>query len=207
MSPYWRPPVPTRALMATAAGVLALVLGGCGAGNDTNAATDVIDQGYQSGDGSTTTWPADSRGEPVEISGTDFAGNPVDIADWRGDVVVLNTWYAACPPCRKEAPDLVAIAADYTDRGVHLLGINGVDDAGAAQAFERTFQVNYPSIADTNGQAIAALQGAVPVQAVPTTVVLDHEGRVAARILGLADPTTLRAMVDDVLTEQESARS
>ena len=157
--------------------------------------------GYVSGDRSVTTWDPADRSEPVELAGTDFAGAAVDVADWRGDVVVLNTWYAACPPCRAEAPDLVALAADYGDDGVHLLGINSTDDPGAAQAFERTFALGYPSVHDVDGAAIAALQGVVPVQAVPTTVRLDRAGRVAARVLGLADATTLRALVDDLLAE------
>src|SRR5665648_944171 len=157
--------------------------------------------GYVSGDRSVTTWdPADRTG-PVEIAGTDFAGNPVDLADWRGDVVVLNTWYAACPPCRAEAPDLVALAADYAEDGVHLLGINSTDAPGAAQAFERTFEIPYPSVHDADGAAVAALQGVVPVQAVPTTVLLDRDGMVAARILGRVDPSTLRSLVDDLLDE------
>lgn len=157
--------------------------------------------GDVSGDRSVTTWdPADRTG-PVEIVGTDFAGNPVDLADWRGDVVVLNTWYAACPPCRAEAPDLVALAADYAADGVHLLGINSTDAAGAAQAFERTFEIPYPSVHDADGAAVAALQGVVPVQAVPTTVLLDRDGMVAARILGRVDPSTLRSLVDELLDE------
>ena len=194
-------------LAAAVAAALVLVAG-CGAGGgagggarDVAGVADVVGQGYQSGDGSTKTWPVADRGEPVELAGTDFAGVAIDVADWRGDVVVLNTWYAACPPCRKEAPDLVSLATDYAADGVHLLGLNGTDDVGAAQAFERTFAVPYPSIADTDGAAIAALQGAVPVQAVPTTVVLDREGRVSARILGLASSSTLRALVDDALAE------
>ena len=162
---------------------------------------DGAETGYVSGDLSVTTWePADRTG-PVEIAGTDFAGDAVAVADWRGDVVVLNTWYAACPPCRAEAPDLVALAEDYADDGVHLLGINSTDDAGAAQAFERTFAVPYPSVHDADGAAVAALQGVVPVQAVPTTVVLDRDGLVAARILGVADASTLRTLVDEVLGE------
>lgn len=162
---------------------------------------DGEETGYVSGDRSLTTWEVGDRTGPVELSGTDYAGNAVDVADWRGDVVVLNTWYAGCPPCRAEAPDLVALATDYGDSGVHLLGINSTDDAGAAQAFERTFEIPYPSVHDADGAAVAALQGVVPVQAVPTTVVLDGEGRVAARILGVIDPTTVRAVVDDLLDE------
>ena len=194
--------VPAAALVV--AGLLALT--GCSAAQTGDGRTETGEQaGYVSGDGSARTWSPDDRGEPVALAGTDFAGAPVDVAQWRGDVVVLNTWYAACPPCRAEAPDLVALATDYADRGVHLLGINGTDDAGAAQAFERTFSVPYPSLADTDGQAIAALQGSVPLQAVPTTVVLDREGRVAARVLGLAEGSTLRAMVDDLLAESAPA--
>ena len=161
--------------------------------------------GYVSGDRSLTTWDAGDRKGPVEIAGTDYAGADVDVADWRGDVVVLNTWYAQCPPCRAEAPDLVALAEDYADRGVHLLGINSTDDAGAAQAFERTFALPYPSLHDADGSAVAALQGVVPVQAVPTTVVVDAEGMVAARVLGVVDPSTLRSVVDDLLAERDAS--
>jgi peroxiredoxin len=194
-----------RRLAALAVGVLVVLAGCSGAHADTRGPADVAGQGYQSGDGTTKTWPVADRRSPVSLTGTDFAGAPVDIARWRGDVVVLNTWYAACPPCRKEAPDFTALANDYAAKGVHLLGINGVDDAGAAQAFERTFAVPYPSVADTDGSAIASLQGAVPVQAVPTTVVLDRLGRVAARIIGLADRSTLRSLVDAALAEPEPA--
>jgi peroxiredoxin len=158
--------------------------------------------GFVSGDRSVTTWDVGDRTGPVEIDGTDFAGDPVDTADWAGDVVVLNTWYAGCPPCRAEAPDLAGIAADYADDGVHVLGINSTDDAGAAQAFERTFDLPYPSVHDADGAAVAALQGVVPVQAVPTTVVLDREGNVAARVLGVIDATTVRALLDDLLDDR-----
>ncbi|GIG36034.1 TlpA family protein disulfide reductase [Cellulomonas pakistanensis] len=183
----------------------ALALAACSGGGTTTADTDVADQGYVSGDGSFTQWAADDRKGPVEVAGTDYEGEAVDVADWRGDVVVLNTWYAQCPPCREEAPDLVDIANEYADAGVHLLGINGVDDAGAAVPFQETFDVPYPSIDDRDKHAIAALQGIVPIQATPTTVVLDREGKVAARIVGLAEGSTLRALVDEVLAEDGAA--
>lgn len=178
-----------------------LALGACTSGGGASGDADVADQGYVSGDGSFTQWAAADRQGPVEVAGTDYAGEAVDVADWRGDVVVLNTWYAACPPCREEAPDLVDIANEYADAGVHLLGINGVDDAGAAEPFQTGFDVPYPSIDDRDKHAIAALQGIVPIQATPTTVVLDRDGKVAARIVGLAEGSTLRALVDEVLAE------
>jgi peroxiredoxin len=200
--------MPAGSRRRAAAAVLSagLALGGCSAASTGDGRTASGEQaGYVSGDGSTRTWAPDDRGDPVELAGTDFTGAAVDVAAWRGDVVVLNTWYAACPPCRAEAPDLVALATDYADDGVRLLGVNGTDDAGAAQAFERTFAVPYASLADTDGSAVAALQAYVPLQAVPTTVVLDREGRVAGRVLGLAEGSTLRAMVDDLLAEPAPA--
>jgi peroxiredoxin len=163
------------------------------------------DTGYRSQDGATTTWAAGDRTGPVELSGTDVDGAAQDVAAWRGDVVLVNTWYAACPPCRAEAPDLGALATDYAGAGLHLLGVNSTDAAGTAVAFARQFDVPYPSIVDTDGSAIAALQGVVPVNAVPTTVLLDRQGRVAARILGRVDPSTLRTIVDDLLAEPGAA--
>ncbi|ROS76686.1 TlpA disulfide reductase family protein [Cellulomonas sp. PhB143] len=194
----------SRARGAAVLGLLGagLLLAGCtqDSGVTGGGGSDVVGQGYVSGDGSVRTWEPDDRSDPVELSGTDFDGDPVDVADHRGQVVVLNTWYASCAPCRAEAPTLVALAKDRGD-DVQVIGINGVDDAGAAQAFERTFAVPYPSIADTDGSAVATLQGTVPLQAVPTSVVLDQDGRVAARVIGEAEASTLDSLVDDVLAE------
>lgn len=180
---------------------LGLVLSACSQESGATSPDDVVGQGYVSGDGSVKTWEVSDRDEPVVLTGTDFEGGAVDTSQWLGDVVVINTWYAACAPCRAEAPDLVALANDRGPQGVHLLGINSTDDAGAALAFERTFEVPYPSIEDTRGEAIATLEGSVPLQAVPTTVVLDREGRVAARVIGRAEGSTLGAIVDDLLAE------
>lgn len=194
----------TRAAVVPLAAVVSLAatatLAACS--SDAGGWTDDGKQtGYVSADHTVTQWAPDDRGDAVALSGTDFSGAAVDVADWRGDVVVLNTWYASCPPCRAEAPDLVSVAGEYADKGVHVLGINTRDDAGAAQAFERTFAVTYPSIEGRDGTAVAALQGVVAVQAVPTTVVLDRTGRVAARILGALDAPTLRGLLDDALAE------
>ncbi|MFH5821996.1 TlpA family protein disulfide reductase [Georgenia sp. AZ-5] len=190
------------ALAAVGAGALALSLAACAPGGTGQAAGASADVGYVAGDGSFATWEPEERGDAVELAGTTYAGETVDLAHWRGDVVVLNFWYAACPPCRAEAPDLKALHDDYADRGVRLLGVNPRDDAGAAQAFERTFEVPYPSLHDEGARAVAAMEGVVPLQAMPSTVVLDQQGRVAARILGQLDPDILRGLVDDTLAEE-----
>ena len=190
--------------MRTGLSVLAvaalLVLGGC-AQDSGNGPVQVVDQGYQSGDGSITTFALGDRTEPVALDGVDYEDNPVDTTQFYGDVVVLNTWYAACPPCRAEAPDLVALEELFTPEGVHFLGINRTDAPGAAQAFEREYGVTWASINDSSGSAVASLAGVVPIKAVPTTVVLDRSGRVAARVLGQIDKSTLKALIGDVLAE------
>jgi thiol-disulfide isomerase/thioredoxin len=164
-----------------------------------SGAGDVVGQGYVSGDGSVQTYDVGDRKGPVAIEGTDFEGQGVDTTQWAGDVIVVNTWYAACAPCRAEAPDLVDLAGSKDD--VRFLGINTEDDAGAAQAFQRTFEVPYPSVEDRSGAVIAGLSGVVPLQAVPSTVVLDQEGYVAARVIGQVEGSTLEALIDDVLAE------
>ena len=179
--------------------VIGLVAALAGCAPEESGAGDVVGQGYVSGDGSVQTYDVGDRKGPVAIEGTDFEGEDVDTADWAGDVVVVNTWYASCAPCRAEAPDLVDLAS--SKEGVQFLGINTEDEAGAAQAFQRTFEVPYPSVEDRSGAVIAGLAGVVPLQAVPTTVILDQEGYVAARVVGQAEVAALEALIDDVLAE------
>jgi peroxiredoxin len=192
----------TARLKGAAAAVLAavLALSACSTAPGLEKQARAGDnKNYVAGDGSVVEVAASDRGEPVDVTGTSAEGKPVDLAKWRGDVVVLNVWYAACGPCRAEAPDLRDIAKEYAPHGVKFVGVNSRDDAKTAQAFQRRFEIPYPSIIDSDGAAIVALRGQVSPQAVPTTLVIDSEGRVAARILGLADPSVLRSLVDDAL--------
>lgn len=159
-------------------------------------------KGYVGADGVYAELAPRERGEPVEVSGTTAEGELLDLADLRGEVVVLNLWYAACGPCRVEAPDLVEVATETDADGVRFVGINTRDDAAGALAFQETFDVPYPTIVDEQGAAVLALRGQLVPNAVPTTLVLDREGRVAARISGRADGSVLRTLVQDVVEEQ-----
>ena len=154
---------------------------------------------YIAGDGSVTEYAADQRGEPVRLKGTLFDGTTVSSSEFEGDVVVLNFWYAACAPCRKEAPDLVELHDQFESEGARFYGVNIRDEANTAEAFERSFGIPYPSFQDKDGGILLAMTQFVPPSAVPTTLVLDREGRVAARILGLADKGTLKALITDAL--------
>lgn len=161
-------------------------------------------QGYISGDGAYTLFAPEERAAPIEFEGEIETGETVSSDDYRGDVLVVNFWYAGCPPCRLEAPDLEALAQQFADEGVSFLGVNIYDQAPTALSFAKEFGVTYPSILDVNdGRVRLAFAGQVAPTAVPTTLVLDREGRVAARIAGLvSEPSVLRSMIADTLAEE-----
>lgn len=144
-----------------------------------------------------TEYPPAERGEPVALRGTDLSGSPVDVGALRGGPVVLNVWGSWCAPCRTEAPVLDAVSEQYADRGVRFVGINVKDNASAARAFERRFGIGYPSLDDQTGRATLALNDYLPASVVPATLVLDPRGRVAGRILGAVEESTLRALLDE----------
>lgn len=189
-----------RDLLGVAGGAsAALLLAACG--TDTGDRYASGDSRYVSGDGVATEIPPTDRSEPLEFSGTSYDDEQISAADRRGEVLVLNVWYASCPPCRKEAPDLQEIHEEYAEQGVSFLGINVRDAAGPAQAFEESYGITYPSLPDPDAEIMYSLRGQVAPNAVPSTLVIDREGRVAARISGAADPSVLRAMIDVVMAE------
>lgn len=148
-----------------------------------------------------TAYPVGDRSAPVVVTGDSLTGEVLSTEDLRGDVVVLNVWGSWCAPCREEAPVLAATSQRLADRGVSFLGINVRDNTAAALAFEKRFGIDYPSIADVDGQALLSLNQFVPANAVPVTLVLDRQGRVAARIIGVLTATSLASALDPVIDE------
>ena len=183
----------------------ALLLGASGCTSDPNsvaAQAKAGDQkGYVSGDGAVESIPAAKRGAPVELTGELLDGTKWDIASTRGKVLVLNVWGSWCAPCVAEAPDLqktwAGIQADQVP--AQFLGIDFREDPARGAAFATKAGITYPSLSDESGVTILALQGKAPT--VPTTLVLDPEGRIAARVNGPATASTLRGLVDDVVAE------
>lgn len=157
---------------------------------------------YIAGDGTVTEIALDNRGEAISFSGTTETGETVSSKDFLGETVVVNFWYAGCAPCRAEAPVLEAVYKEEQPSGVSFLGVNVRDQAATAITFNKTFGVTYPSIIDQDGQAQLAFSSNVPPNAVPTTLVLDKQGRVAARILGqVKDASILKTIIEDVNKE------
>ncbi|MHA7303822.1 TlpA family protein disulfide reductase [Arthrobacter sp. TMN-49] len=91
---------------------------------------------------------------------------------------------------------------DFAGAGVTFSGVNIRDEKGTAMAFERNFKLSHPSIADKDGGVLLALAALVAPTSVPTTLVLDKQGRVAARIVGVAQKGTLKDLVTSALAEE-----
>ncbi len=149
-----------------------------------------------------TTIPADERGDPIDLAGPKVGGGTLDVGAHRGKVVLLNVWGSWCAPCRKEAVDLEAAWQELKGKPVQFFGINTRDDAaGAAEAFERRFGVTYPSFRDPDGSLQLVFRKTLPPKAIPSTLILDRQGRVAARVIGATTRITFRDLISDILAE------
>lgn len=195
-------PISRRSLLAASGAALAFALTACAAKDPLAQQANAGDnKNYIAGDGSVTEFAAKDRKSAVKFSGKLFDGSTVDSAAVAGKVTVLNFWYAACAPCRLEAPDLQALNKELAPKGAVFYGVNIRDEAATADAFSRTFGLTYPSFYDKDGAVLLALTEYVPPAAVPTTLVLDKAGRVSARILGVADKGTLKTLITSALAE------
>lgn len=164
-------------------------------------------QGFISGDGSTVVLDPSDRDDAPDVSGPTLQGDDLALADLSGEVVVLNVWGSWCAPCRAEAETLQELSDEFANQGVQFVGINTRDDEAKAAAFERTFGITYPSWVDPDGQMQLAFRDSLPPTSIPSTLVIDREGRVAARVLGPTSYLQLKGLVEDVAAEREPADS
>jgi thiol-disulfide isomerase/thioredoxin len=192
----------TRLIVAASIAASLALLSGC-VSNDP-LAVDANNENFTSADGTVTEVAPANRGEALSFESSDMTdGSTVSAEDYRGSVLVVNFWYASCPPCRAEAPDLAELATVYADQGVRFLGVNVYDNASGAQSFEKTFDIPYPSALDADtGELRLAFAGDLPPSGIPTTFIVDRDGRVAARLLGyIYDRSMFEDMLDRVVAE------
>jgi thiol-disulfide isomerase/thioredoxin len=189
------------AAVATGAAVAILALAGCSAGAIGQNTPLSSGQNFVSGSGTTVYHPG-SRPLAPDVSGRTLTGTRLRLDSFRGSVLVLNFWGSWCAPCRAEAPDLAALANRLGSRGVRFLGIDIQDDPTNAEAFMHTFQIPYPSLNDPGDEIALAFRDTVPAAAIPTTLVIDRTGHIAARVIGSVSYAGLKTLVGQVLAQK-----
>lgn len=152
--------------------------------------------GYIAGDETYTTLPPNERQPAPVLEGLDLDGNPISSEDFAGQTIVVNSWGSWCPPCRAEAPALKAVSEEYADQNVQFLGVLIKDKPAAAIAFNESQGITYPSIQDFAGETLLGFADSLPSQAIPTTWIIDEQGRVAVRI---TDPTLGATSLGDLI--------
>jgi len=176
-------PKPKRRVVVLAAtvcaGVLAVVLlvtafGGSGGGNVT----------YIGGNTNAVLYTAGHQPKAPDFSGTTLTGSRLGLAEYRGDVVVLNFWGSWCPPCRAEATTLAFAAQQYHSAGVRFLGVDVRDNTPGALDFLHSHHITYPSVSDPDDTITLDFSSVVPIADTPSTLVIDKTGHIAGAVFG-----------------------
>jgi thiol-disulfide isomerase/thioredoxin len=139
--------------------------------------------------------------EAPAISLTDIQGKRLDLADYKGKVVVLNFWATWCGPCRIEIPGLMEMQNKYAKQGFSVIGISMDDEPGPVVQFYREFKMNYPVA--VGNQRIGELYGGI--FGLPTTFLIGRDGRIYARHIGATDVSVVEDEVQQLLAMSPTA--
>jgi thiol-disulfide isomerase/thioredoxin len=158
---------------------------------------------YIAGDGTVTEYALGSRPKAADWAGVSESGDNLSSDQLTGVITVMNFWYAGCAPCRIEMPELIELQDQFLSDEVQFIGVNVRDTAETALAFARQVNLNFPSVMDAKtGSVVLGFTGVVTPQAVPTTLVIDSEGNVSARVLGRIDKGILEELIKTVVREK-----
>ncbi|MFG2267853.1 TlpA family protein disulfide reductase [Streptomyces sp. NPDC048720] len=188
-------------LLSAMAAAAALTLSACGNGGTSGGGGNT---NFVTGNNGIDTAAQGERAAAPDLSGRTIDGKSLDIADYKGKVVVVNVWGSWCGPCREEAQYFAKVSKAYQDKGVQFVGINTRDTSTTpALAFEQEHGITYPSLYDPTGKLMLRFKkGTLNPQLIPSTLVIDKDGKVAARALEALDDTALLKMLKPVLAEK-----
>ncbi|GAA1270402.1 TlpA disulfide reductase family protein [Kitasatospora nipponensis] len=192
----------TLLLVAAGSAVLLLLLALPALRDAVSSTAPAAGPGGAVGQGVTLIPVAERRAAPA-LSGTDLDGHALDLAGYRGSVVVINVWGSWCGPCRAEADGLEQAFRATGGEGVRFLGLDTRDiDPAAPRTFVREHHIDYPSLHDPSGTMVLRFPpGTLNPQAIPATLLLDRAGRIAGRVLGPVTEEQLCSAVRSVTGE------
>jgi thiol-disulfide isomerase/thioredoxin len=193
-----------RRLLAAGALATAVALTGCSGGSASNASTATDSSGDFDFEGNTPLGeliPAEAREFAPAFEGELLDGTAFASASLAGDITVLNFWGSWCAPCRVETPEFQAVYADVADSGVQFLGVDVKDNRQLAQAFVDSVGAEYPSLFDPRGEVAMAFRG-FPANVVPSTILIDRAGQVAAVYVAVVPEEDLRRALDQLFAEE-----
>ncbi len=180
-----------------------LVSSGCATDSLAEQFREGDNKNYIAGDGTVTEFALGSRPKAADWSGVSESGDSLSSDHLAGVITVINFWYAGCAPCRVEMPELIELQDEFLGDQVQFIGVNVRDTSETALAFARQINLNFPSVMDAKtGSVVLAFTGVVTPQAVPTTLVIDSEGNVSARVLGRIDKGILEELIKTVISEK-----
>jgi cytochrome c biogenesis protein CcmG, thiol:disulfide interchange protein DsbE len=147
--------------------------------------------------------PARDRTRMADLTFPQLNGSAWHLSDYRGQVVLINYWASWCAPCRQETPGLIDLARDYRYKGLAVVGVS-MDEGGkhAVESFLREYHLPYPVLMPD-----LASPSAPAIDALPTTVLVDRNGRAAKSYVGAVRETVFRADIDRLLAEQPARSS
>jgi peroxiredoxin len=189
-----------RSGLVVAAGAAAVLLTGCSTGDSAVEVNNGGEFRFVAGTPAGEVIPAADRASAPDFSGTLLGGGDWASDELAGDVAVLNFWGSWCAPCRVESPEFQEVYTEVADDGVQFLGLNVKDQEQFAQAFVTSKGITFPSLFDPKGQVALAFRD-YPASAIPSTIVLDRESRVAAVYTGEVRQDDLRAVLAQLTGE------
>lgn len=148
-----------------------------------------------------TAYAASDRVDLPPIAGQTLGGDQLSLADLRGHVVVLNSWASWCLPCNDEAAALAVASTKFQADGVKFVGLDVTDQDSSAREYTSTYGIKYPSILDPKGTKLALIPS-VPPGALPSTLIIDRQGRIAVRFIGAVKEPGFSEQVKAVLAEE-----
>ena len=142
--------------------------------------------------------PVEKRKAMPEFTYPSLAQVPWSLSEHKGKVVFVNFWATWCPPCREETPDLVRVHQRYRDQGVEFAGVSMDDDPYAvAPAFLKRYNVEYPTLVAPPDSLLAQA-----VESLPTSFLIDRNGKVARTWIGIVREKELTAAIEALLAEK-----